>query len=321
LSQRTVHFVLLITAAAAISWSALVATYAIAAQGNEQSHILLAVPVSIVLLYCERDKIFRNEKYCLLSGAFIFLGVTLVWLVGPRLPVGQEYAVSLKMFLFVGICIAAFILCYDTTAFRAAAFPLLFLFFMVPIPGWLLERIILLLQGGSADVAFLLLKASQIPVSRQGLVLSLPRFDIEVATDCSGIRSSLLLLVVTLVLGHLFLRSNWRKGLLALLVLPIAVAKNGFRIFGLSAIATAADPSFLHGYLHRYGGIPSFAFALGVVMLLVWRLHESENSALTRRERAYLGAGHNPHEKGCITNQPEHAGSPPEIRETIACRE
>ena len=294
MSQRTLHFVLLITAAAAISWSALVATYAIAAHGNEQSHILLALPVSIVLLYCERDKVFRNVKYCLPSGAFIFLGTTLVWLAGPRLPVGPEDAVSLKMILLVGSCIAAFILCYGTTAFRAATFPLLFLFFMVPIPGWLLDRIILLLQKGSANVAFLLLKASHIPVSSQGLVLSLPRFDIEVATDCSGIRSSLLLLVVTLVLGHLFLRSNWRKSLLALLVLPIAVAKNGVRIFGLSALATAADPSFLHGYLHRYAGIPSFALALGGVMLLVWRLQESENLALTKGEQAYLSAGPSP---------------------------
>ena len=215
-----------------------------------------------------------------------------MWLAGSRLPVGPQDAVSLKMILLVGVCIAAFILCYGTTAFRAAAFPLLFLFFMVPIPGWLLDRIILLLQRGSAEVAFLLLKASHIPVSRQGLVLSLPRFDIEVATDCSGIRSSLLLLVVTLVLGHLFLRSNWRKSLLALLVLPIAVAKNGVRIFG-SALATAADPSFLHGYLHRYAGIPSFALALGCVMLLVWRLQESENLALRRRERTYLSAGPN----------------------------
>ena len=165
---------------------------------------------------------------------------------------------------------------------------------MVPIPGFLLERTIWLLQKGSTDLTFLLLKAANIPVSREGIVLLLPRFDIEVARDCSGIHSSLLLLVVTLVLGHLFLQSNRRKGLLALLVIPIAVAKNSLRIFALSALGTNVDPSILEGALHRYGGIPSFAAGLGVVMLILWWFHESENKLLKREGAAITEPGQNP---------------------------
>jgi exosortase len=292
LSRRTIVFVLLITAAAAISWPALVAAYGIASRGDQQSHILLILPVSMVLLSCERDRVFRNVQYCLPAGAvFVLLGSTSVWLTGHLLPLSQNDTLSLQMSLFISGCLSAFILCYDTAAFRVAAFPLLFLFFMVPIPGFLLERITWLLQKGSTDTAFFLLKAANIPVAREGFVLLLPRFDIEVARECSGIRSSLMLLVVTLVLGHLFLRSNWRKGLLALLVLPIAVAKNGLRIFALSALGTMVDPSFLHSDLHRYGGIPSFALALGVVTLLGWWLHQPENRPRTRQERAYSSAG------------------------------
>jgi exosortase len=295
LPRRARYFVLLIAAAAIISWSALVAVYGIASRGDQQSHILLILPVSMVLLYFERDRIFRNVRYCLPAGAVsILCGLTSVWLARHPLPLGQNDALSLQMSLFIGGCIAAFILCYGTAAFRVAAFPLLFLFFVVPIPVFLLERTIWLLQRGSADATFLLLKAANISVSREGLVLLLPKFDIEVARECSGIRSSLMLLVVTLVLGHLFLQSNWRKGLLGFLVLPIAVMKNGLRIFTLSALGTNVDPSFLQGGLHRYGGIPSFAVALGVVMLLVWRLHELENEPLTRGEQPYPSTGQNP---------------------------
>jgi exosortase len=293
LYPRTIYFVLLITATTIISWSALVAVYGIASGGDQQSHILLILPVSLILLYSDSDKVFQNTVYCPPAGAvFILFGSTSVWLAGHPVLLGQNDTLSLQMFLFIGGCIAAFILCYGTAAFRVAAFPFVFLFFMVPIPDFLLERTIWLLQRGSTDATFLLLKAANIPVSREGFVLVLPKFDIEVARECSGIRSGLMLLVVTLVLGHLFLHSNWKKGLLGFLVFPITVVKNGLRIFTLAALGTNIDPSFLHGDLHRYGGIPSFAVALGVVMLIVWRLHESE--LLARKEQPYPSAGQNP---------------------------
>ena len=294
MSLRTTHFVLLITAAAIISWPALVAVYGVASRGDQQSHILPVLPVSLVLLYSERCKVFRNAKYCLPAGAVLFLfGLMSAWLGGHPPPLGQDDALSLQMSLFIGSCIAAFVLCYGAAAFRVAVFPLLFLFFMVPIPGFLLERTIGLLQRSSTDAAFLLLKGANIPVAREGFVLSLPKFDIEVARECSGIRSSLMLVVITLVLSHLFLRSNWKKCVLALLVVPIAVVKNGFRIFALAALGTNVDPSLLHGDLHRYAGVPSFGLALGAVMLIVRWLHKLEKDALTTR-KPNANAVHNP---------------------------
>jgi exosortase len=294
LSLRTTRFVLLITAAAIISWLALVAVYGVASHGDQQSHILLVLPVSLVLMYSERGKVFRNAEYCLPAGAVLILfGLMSAWLRGHPLPLGQDDSLSLQMSLFIGSCIAAFILCYGAAAFRVAVFPLLFLFFMVPIPGFLLERTIALLQRGSTDAAFLLLKAANIPVAREGFALSLPKFDIEVARECSGIRSSLMLVVTTLVVGHLFLRSNWKKCVVALLVVPIAVVKNGFRIFTLAALGTNVDPSLLHGDLHRYAGVPSFGLALGAVMLIVRWLHKLEKDSPATR-KPYANAVHNP---------------------------
>jgi len=274
---------MLISAGAIISWPTLMAVCDIAVRDDRQSHILLVLPVSVVLTYSERYKIVRTAAYCLpASIALVSCWVTSAWLGGNRLGVSQ-YALSLQMCLLVCGCIAAFILCYGVAAFRTAAFPLLFLLFTVPIPGFALERAIWLLQKSSADLTYLLLKAAKIPVSQEGVVLLLPRFDIEVTRECSGIRSSLMLLVVTLVLGHLFLRSGWTKGLLGVLVLPIAIAKNGLRLFVLSALGANVDPSFLDGKLHRFGGIPSFGVALGVVMFVVWWLCKSENKQTGER--------------------------------------
>jgi len=108
-------------------------------------------------------------------------------------------------------------------------------------------------------------------------VLSIPGLTVEVAKECSCIRSSLMLLVTSMVLAHLFLRSIWRKTVVMLAAIPLSVAKNGLRIFILSMLGTRVDPGFLHGNLHHHGGIVFFAAALLAQLLLLWLLSRSDS--------------------------------------------
>ena len=83
---------------------------------------------------------------------------------------------------------------FSFTAFRrsgAAAFPLLFLFLMIPLPVVLVEKIVSVLQKGSSETCYALFRLLQVPVVRHGFVFSLPGVDIEVAEQCSGIHSAL----------------------------------------------------------------------------------------------------------------------------------
>jgi exosortase len=113
---------------------------------------------------------------------------------------------------------------------------------------------------------------ANVPFSRYGLVFSLPRLDIEIARECSGIRSSLILLICGLVIAHLFLKAGWAKAVLAAAIIPVTIAKNGLRIFTLAMLGMYVDPSFLTGKLHRDGGGVFFALAfvalLGLIKLL-----------------------------------------------------
>jgi exosortase/archaeosortase family protein len=107
-------------------------------------------------------------------------------------------------------------------------------------------------------------------------MLSIPGLDIEVARECSSIRSSMMLIVTTMFLAQLFLRSWWKKALLILVAIPLSVAKNALRIFTIAELGTRVDPGFLDGKLHRHGGIVFFSLAVVVVGLLVWALRGSE---------------------------------------------
>ena len=127
----------------------------------------------------------------------------------------QSNDLSVITLAIVIVWIAGFILFYGTQAFSAARFPLLFLLILVPIPEAALERSSSFFQAGSAWAAYKLLQLLSIPVFKQDFELRLPTLDVEVARECSGIRSSLALFISILILSQYVLRSTWRKVVLS----------------------------------------------------------------------------------------------------------
>jgi exosortase len=248
---------------------------------DQYSHILLVVPVSAALFYLDRKKVLAQVAYSKAGiAALLILVATFAYASRPASALSPSGYLSLSLLFFVSWCLAAFVVCYGTPAFRRAAFPLLFLVLMVPLPDSVLERTVSLLQDGSADASCALFRAARIPYVRHGVVVALPKIEIEIAEECSGIRSSLVLFLCSLVLGQLFLQSAWKKALLTLAVLPLTLAKNGLRIFVLSVLGMYVDPSFLTGKLHRDGGILFFALAfasLGLLIRLLQKLRIDRN--------------------------------------------
>jgi len=115
-----------------------------------------------------------------------------------------------------------------------------------------------------------------VPVFRSGFTFSLPGFTIEIAEECSGIRSSLALLITSLLAAHLCLRSVWAKTVLILATLPLLIVKNGIRIVTLSLLSMYVDPGFLTGRLHHQGGVVFFLLALVLLASLLWLLQKPE---------------------------------------------
>jgi exosortase len=245
---------------------------------DTHSSILLVLPISALLLWRQRREIFGSIQY---SGASALVLVALlgpfVWVATHANSLPQESWLSFSTVAFACWVIGAFALCYGRQAFRQASFPLLLLLLAAPLPESSRTEAIGFLQNRSADAAGLLFHLANVPFSRAGVVLTLPRLTIEIAQECSGIRSSLVLLIATLVIGHLFVRSWWSKASLLLLFVPLMIAKNGLRIFALSMLGMYVDPSFLTGRLHRNGGIIFFALAFACTWGIAEIFHRIES--------------------------------------------
>ena len=115
---------------------------------------------------------------------------------------------------------------------------------------------------------------------QDGVLLTIPDLTLQVAQECSSIRSSSMLLVTTIVVAHLLLRSPWRKAVVIGFAVPMSIAKNGLRIFTIAMLTTRVDPDYLTGKLHHQGGIVFFAIALMCIFALLWVLRKSEDSSI-----------------------------------------
>jgi exosortase len=274
-------FAVLSAASILIFWKPLAALLAYSLNHESASHILLIPLITIYLLYTERKHIFRSTNLSPISGGMVILiGIGFYWIADARWASAESNDGLVGTTLsFVVIWIGAFLLCYGSRAARAAAFPLLFLLLMVPLPEAVLDKTIYLLQQGSTEIAYLLFKLVQVPVFRQGFILSLPTVSIEVAKECSGIRSSVALFITCLLAAHLFLRTKWKMLVFVLLAFPLALVKNGIRITTLTLLSVYVDPSFLTGNLHHDGGFVFFLLALAMLAPVLLLLEKSDRTA------------------------------------------
>ena len=151
------------------------------------------------------------------------------------------------------------LLFFGPEPFARELFPLLFLGFMIPFPDALVAARDQPSEGGSADVvAGLFTLTRHAVLSRRLSVLAADVRQSRLPTNAAAFDSSIALLLTSLLAGHVFLRSGWKKAILVLAVLPLALLKNAIRIVSLTLLRCYVNPSFLTGRLHHEGGIVFF---------------------------------------------------------------
>lgn len=246
---------------------------------DDASYLLLIPFISAWLLFVERPKVLLDLSHeIVFGGSLLFLaGCAAVAsrLAGGTSSLGLQLSGYILSLVFVWI--AGFTLIFGKAVSRACYFPLLFLFLMVPLPNFLLDHVIYFLQVGSAWITGALFDLLRVPALREGLVFHLARVNIEVAKECSGIRSSVALLVLALLVAHFRLTNFWNKSLFVACGLFMMILKNGIRIATLTLLAMYVDPDFLTGKLHHEGGIVFFVLSLLLLLPILLFLQRIES--------------------------------------------
>jgi exosortase len=241
-------------------------------------HLGLILLVMLYLMSTHRQALFARAAYCAWGGIpLVVVGVLCYFLGIHQQPhLSQNDFLALTTLGVVTIWIGGFVTCFGLPGMRVAPFPLGFLLLVIPLPDILLAYVITTLQSASADVTEVLFKLLPLPVVREGFTFALPGLQIEVAPECSGIRSSIALLLTGLLASHLWLRRWWNKAVIWLLIYPLAVFKNGLRIVTLCLLTLYVDEGFITGDLHTGGGAIFFGIALAMLLPVLFVLRKME---------------------------------------------
>ena len=172
-----------------------------------------------------------------------------------------------------------------TETLKALTFPLFLLFFMVPIPAIVYNRITFPLQLIASRLAAGALDLLGIPVLRDGNVLELPHQTLSVVEACSGIRSLLSLTFLSLVYGYFFEKRIWVRVVLFFATVPIAIIANGSRVT-FTGIMTQIKPELAEGFFHESTGWVIFIVALIILLLFHQLIVRTLNFVAARRSHA-----------------------------------
>ncbi len=252
------------------------------------SYILLVPFVSAYLLYLRRNQLPKNYVTdLLLTIVFLAAGLGLLAFTYSLEFAGQAPANSDRIVLLT----LSFLCCLAAGGFfffgrgwmRAAAFPLAYLIFMVPMPDAMANALEMASKSAAAEVANVLFHFSGTPFLRAGPVFQLPNITIEVAQECSGIRSSWVLFMTSVLAANLFLKTPWRRFALVAFVIPLGILRNGFRILVIGLLCVNVGPQMIHSIIHRRGGPVFFVLSLIPLLLMLWWLRRGD--VRTRRSK------------------------------------
>ena len=277
-NRRPLAFVLMLLLSIALWWHSLIDTIRLALENDAYTHILLILPLACTLIYQDRAALARtSQPNPSLGGLLLALALPAAALAKwGHTRMFDDIRLWVSMLGLVIGWSGILIICFGTRTFRTLLFPICFLLFLAPLPESSVARVVDFLQQQSANVARVLFQVARVPVTQDGVMLSIPDMDIAVAKECSSIRSSVVLVIMTMFMAHVVLRSWWRKMLLIALSIPLSVIKNALRIFAIVELGTRVNPWFIDGPLHHHGGIIFLGVALALIALLTWLLLRSE---------------------------------------------
>jgi len=253
------------------------------------SYIILVPAVSAYLAWQRREvassceKPTRTMAWLLFAAALVLIG----WYgftrsTGQLWPL-QDYLAVMALAWLSLVGAAGFWL-IDRGRLRALASPLGFLVFIVPLPVVVEAGLEAFLQHGSAFAARLFFSLAGMPYVYENLTFNLPAFNMHVAPECSGVHSSLVLFMTSVVAGQMFLRSPWKQAAFMIAVIPLGLVRNGFRVFVIGELCVHIGPEMSDSWIHHRGGPIFFLLSLVPLLLLLYFLIRSERRAKASSE-------------------------------------
>lgn len=226
------------------------------------SHSIVIPFFCLYLIWHKREDFAHIRRQPSSLGLIVVLVAISLLYLGSM---GAELFVS--RFSFVLLIAGLVLYFYGGYCLRSLAFPIVFLLLMIPLPSILYNWVTFPLQLLSSRFASSALEFIRVvPVVREGNLLILPHYTLEVVEACSGIRSLMSLVALGLGYSYLAERRVWVRTSLVAAMFPIAIVGNGIRVVCAALLGYSLGPKTAEGFLHPISGIVIFVVALSLLL-------------------------------------------------------
>ena len=228
---------------------------------DNYSHGYLIPFISAYMIYALRDKLNTMARVPNNWGlALIAIGLAQLFVA----KIGVEFFLQRTSIIVVLFGLALFLM--GTKVTKAIWLPLIYLIYMVPLPAIIWNRIAFPMQLFASGITEQVVQLLGIPIFREGNVLHLAQTTLEVIDACSGLRSLMTMLALSTAMAFIVQQANWKRWLLFISALPIAILINIIRLTFTAILASYYGGEAAQGFLHEFSGIVVFIGGIGLLL-------------------------------------------------------
>jgi exosortase D (VPLPA-CTERM-specific) len=214
------------------------------------------------LVWQQRDLIERSAFTGSWWGVVVLVAASSVALLGQMatVPVFSHLGI---VFAFSGLSLAT----CGWPVFRRLIGAFAILLLAIPLPAFLMNTLSLELQLLSSKIGVAIVRLFGISVFLEGNVIDLGSYKLEVAEACSGLRYLFPLMTLGFLMAYLFKVKMWKRVVLFLSSIPVAILMNSIRIGAIGVMVDHWGVAMAEGFLHDFEGWAVFMASAGVMLV------------------------------------------------------
>lgn len=227
---------------------------------DEQAHGPLILLAALYLAWGQRRHLQDGAAAQVrpLLGGLIMLAGLLLYVLGRTQDI-QMFEIGSQILVLAGILLMTL----GAKALRALWFPLFFLVFLVPLPGFLVDAVTAPLKQHVSELAEAILYQAGYPIARSGVTLTIGQYELLVADACSGLHSMFSLSAMGMLYLYLMRRTGWlHNGIIIAGIIPVAFFANAVRVIAIVLVTYHFGDEAGQGFIHGFAGVLLFIIAL-----------------------------------------------------------
>ena len=233
------------------------------AESEEYNHAFLTLPIIGYMVWSKRSALSLEQPLYSSLGLLLLLFAMAAYFFAMLTQI--HTIIALSMFLTI---VGVLIYLTGLQAVKELSIPLLLLLILIPFPEQLYIKLTFPLQLKVSQASEIIVKMFGVPLLREGNIMNIPEKSFEVVEACSGLRSMITLLTLSIIMGYFMLKKNFSKLILLLASAPTAIAINIIRVTAMILLFHFFRLDLTDGILHSITGLLIFSIALGILLLL-----------------------------------------------------